>query len=114
MQDSSAAGNAPADPADDRVGLDAGPDAASRADAGVERGGELGAAPDADPADAARRLGAALERIARLAPRARGGDESDGGLAPDPAAAEVAARLDQIIAQLRGVIAGLDAGGTQA
>lgn len=107
MQDSSAAGNAPADPADDRVGFDAGLGTASTADAGVE----LGAVPDADPADAARRLGAALERIARLAPRVRDGAGSGGEFAPDPA--EVAARLDRLIAQLRGVIAGFGQGGTQ-
>lgn len=109
MQDSSAAGNAPADPADEQAGLDAGFDAASRADAGADV--ELGLG--TDPADAARRLGAALERIARLAPYARDGAGSGGGPAPDPAAAEVAARLDQLIAQLRGVIAGFGTGGTQ-
>ena len=108
MQDSSAAGNAPADPADDRADSGADPGAASGAAPGVAFG--------ADPADAARRLGAALERIARLAPRARDGAGSEGETeaTPDPDLAEVAARLDRLIVQLRGVIAGFGAGGTQS
>ena len=84
MQDSSAAGNVSADPADH----------------------------SADPVEAARRLGAALERIARLAPLVRDGEEGDPDPAPNPALVEVAARLDRLIAQLRGVIA--EVGGTQS
>ena len=70
----------------------------------------------ADAVDAAHRLGAALDRIARLAPRARDGAGSAGGSdpAPNPDLPDVAARLDRLIAQLRGVIAGLGAGGTQS
>lgn len=112
MQDSSAAGNAPADPADDRADSGAGPGTASEAASGAAPGDAF----EADSADAARRLGAALERIARLAPRARDGAGSEGEpqAGPDPALAEVAARLDRLIAQLRGVIAGFGAGGTQS
>lgn len=56
-----------------------------------------------EAADAARRLEAALERIAQLAPRTQ-----DSAAAGDsgPDASEVAARLDQIIMQLRGVLDG--------
>lgn len=57
-----------------------------------------------DPDDAAARLEAALERIARLAgsPAARPATEhSPGTAAPDAPADEIAARIDNLIDRLR-------------
>lgn len=66
---------------------------------------------DAQTMAAARRLEAALERIAaaRLAPAPA---NAPAGVRPqDAVVAQIAARLDALIAQLRGVLAEAEAGG---
>jgi hypothetical protein len=55
-----------------------------------------------DPADSAARLEEALERIARLARASREG--AGAGDAPGPDIAEISARLDALISQLRAAL----------
>lgn len=62
------------------------------------------AEPDEDPAEAVQRLEAALERIAASIVRRRVAALSD------PARAELASRLDALIAQLRAVLDGAGPG----
>jgi hypothetical protein len=62
------------------------------------------AEPEEDPAEAVQRLEAALERIAASVVRRRVAALSD------PARAELASRLDALIAQLRAVLEGTEPG----
>ncbi len=66
------------------------------------------AEPEEDAADAVQRLEAALERIAASVVRRRVATFSD------PQKAELAARLDALIAQLRAVLDGAAPGGGPA
>lgn len=67
-----------------------------------------------DPDDAAARLEAALERIARLAgahPVVAGESSADAAAGPAPPVEEIAARLDGLIDRLRTALSGASPGG---